>query len=126
MPPLTPSTIGGGSLNDMLTSVQALAQNCQKIATALQQSIPSETSGQLSADTLVQTGFVRLLGISVVAAGAVGALHDARTLALAASGNQVAVVQATAGYFAVDMIFADGLVYKPGSGQTCTLFYARI
>lgn len=126
MPMLPPGSAGGGSLNDILTSIQSLSQNCQKIATTLQQGVPSDTSGQLSADTLVQTGFVRLLGISVIAAGAIGALHDARTLALAASGNQVAVVQATAGYFAVDMVFADGLVYKPGAGQTCALFYARI
>lgn len=113
------------SLSDILTSVQQGVQAFNGFTLELAKRSPPFTSGQLAADTLVQTGFVRVLGVSVVDGGAAGALHDVAMLANAASTNQVYEVPTTEGYIPVNMVFKDGLVYKPGAGQIIAIFYAR-
>lgn len=114
------------SLDDILTSLKNVVTAANGVAQGLKRQVPDSTSGQLAADTLVQTGFVRVIGISVVAAGAVGALYDAATIALASADEQVFVVPATVGYISLNMVFADGLVYKPGLAQLATIFYTRV
>lgn len=117
---------GGASLSDILTSIQNLVVATNAVANANNGLIPHLTSGRLAANTLVQTGFVRVLGISVVVAGAVGALLDAATLASAAVGtNDVYDVPAATGFIPLNMVFANGLVYKPGAAQVAAIFYAR-
>lgn len=113
------------SLSDILTAVQNAVNALNGFVTATNRVIPPFTSGQLVADTLVQTGFVRVTGVSVYAGGAVGALHDAASLALAVSGTEIYQVGTTEGYFATDMVFKDGLVYKPGAAQIVAIFYSR-
>lgn len=113
------------SLSDILTSVQQGVNAFNGFVSELAKSSPSFTSGQVSADALIQTGFVRVLGVSVVDGGAVGALHDAAALADADADNQVYVVDTTEGFFKTNMVFKNGLVYKPGSGQIAAFFYAR-
>jgi len=95
------------------------------IVDALGALTPNFTSGQVIAARLVQTGFVRLTGYSVTTAGAPGQLCDAATLPGALSSTVVGIVSASVGYFPVDMVFTNGLVYLPGSGQIAALFYAR-
>lgn len=113
------------SLSDIATIQQNAVKAANSIADSLDATIPHLTSGQLAADALIVPGFVRVTGVSVVAAGAVGGLYDASSLANAASTTQVYTVPATAGFIAVNMVFANGLVYKPGSGQTVAIFYTR-
>lgn len=118
--------VGGASLADILTSVQNLVVATNAVSTANNGLLPHFTTGRLAANALVQSGFVRVLGISVLAAGAVGALFDAATLAAAAAGtNDIYVVPAAVGFISLNMVFANGLVYKPGAGQVATIFYAR-
>ena len=123
-----PSGFGGGignSVTDIVTSFQNAVQAANTIADALNSQIPHFTSGQLAVDTLIVPGFVRVNGVSVVTAGAAGGLYDASSIANAASTTQVFVVPATAGFQKTDMVFANGLVYKPGAGQVAAFFYAR-
>lgn len=115
----------GASLTDAITSLQNMPVSLNGIRQVLAQMVPALTSGQMSASTLVQTGFVRVLGIAISTAGAAGALHDAATIADAASGNVIYTVPATAGFTAVNMVFQNGLVYIPGAGQVAAVFYAR-
>jgi hypothetical protein len=122
MPPFT----GGSSLGDVLTAIQSLSQNCQQIAKFLNEQSPDLSSGKLTATTLVQTGFVRVTGVSVIVAGAAGSLNDAATAALAVTGNVVYTVQATVGFYPVNMVFLNGLVYTPGAGQEIAIFYTRV
>lgn len=117
---------GGASLSDILTSIQNLVVATNAAANANNRLVPNLTSGRLAANTLVQTGFVRVTGISVVTAGAAGALFDAATLAGAAAGtNDVYPVAAAAGFTPLNMVFKNGLVYKPGAAQVATIFYTR-
>lgn len=114
------------SLDDILTSLKNVVTAANGVSQGLQRQVPTSTSGQLAANTLVQTGFVRVTGISVVVAGAVGGLYDANTIALAGAGEQVFSVAAIAGYFPLNMVFTNGLVYKPGAAQKVTIFYTRV
>lgn len=115
----------GASLTDALGSFQNTVVALNGIRQVLAQMVPSLTSGQMAASTLVQSGFVRVLGIAVSTAGAAGALHDAPTLAGAASGNVIFTVPATIGFYPTNMVFKDGLVYVPGASQVAAVFYAR-
>lgn len=122
--PVQPSN-GPSSWLNISNSLQTIAQNIVQAVLGLGRLVPTSTSGQLAADTLVQTGFVRLIGVSVVAAGTPGTLRDAVTLGASSSANDVYELPSTAGYYPVQMIFANGLVYKAGSGETIALFYSR-
>lgn len=126
MPPPVPAMTGAASLSDILSAVQTIGQQCQFIARRLNEQAPDLTSGQLAANTLVQTGFVRVTGISVVTAGAAGTLSDARTLAAAGSGDVVYTVEPVVGFLPVNMVFVNGLVYKPGAAQVVAIFYTRL
>lgn len=107
--------------NTFLTAVQTLAN----LVDATLKLVPSNSSGKVSATKVIQTGFVRVTGISVVAGGAVGALHDASTTASIASANQIYVVPTTPGFYAVNLVFPTGLAYVPGASQTAAFMYSR-
>lgn len=107
--------------NTFLTAVQTLSD----LVNATLKQVPSNSSGKVTATKVIQTGFVRVTGISVVAGGAAGALHDAATTASIAAGNQLYVVPTTAGFYAVNLVFSTGLAYVPGAGQTAAFMYAR-
>ena len=55
----------------------------------------------------------------------IGTLFDAMNLASAGSSNIVGTVPAAVGFTPVNMVFVNGLVYKPGAAQVATLFYTR-
>jgi hypothetical protein len=117
---------GSASLTDILTSIKDLVIATNNIVDGVGSLSPHSTSGQVIGAKLVQTGFVRLLGISVVSAATLnGLLCDAATLATATSATVVGNVSAAIGYYPVNMIFQNGLVYIPGSAQVAALFFAR-
>lgn len=115
----------GASLSDLLSAMQNGVTAMNAFVTAVTRDAPALTSGQLAADKLVQIGFVRVLGVSIVAGGAAGGLYDAASVTAAISTTQVYVTGTTPGFYPVNMVFVNGLVYKPGAGQTVTIFYAR-
>ncbi len=108
-----------------LTTSQNGVQALNTIADALNSQVPHFTSGQLSVNAVILPTFTRVTGISVVTGGTAGGLYDAATVQGAASTTQVYVVPTTAGFTAVNMVFQNGLVYKPGSGQVAAFFYAK-
>ncbi len=117
----------GPNLTDVLTTLQNLVQATSTIGNELIKINATQTTGQISANTLVQSGLVRILGLSVSTAGAAGTFHDAATIAAADSTNVIYTVAATAGYFPFfpAMLTMNGLVYKPGAGQKVTIYYTR-
>lgn len=120
-----PPSLTSASLSDILTAIKNLVIATNANADALNSAVPHFTSGQLAASTLVQVGFVRVTGISVTTAGAAGTLNDAATIAGAGAGNVISSVPATVGFFPVNMVFMNGLVYLVGAAQVVTLFYSR-
>jgi hypothetical protein len=126
--PFTPSTpSGSASQADILQALKNQTQATNQLTFATTQVTPDFTSGQITASvlgTLVQSGFVRLIGISIVTGTTNGALYDSATNNPTA-GQQVGALLATPGWYATQMIFANGMVAKPSTGQIVSLHYAR-
>ena len=123
--------IGGSSLGDILTALKNGVVGVNNLVDGVGSLSPHFTSGQVSAAALIQTGFVRLTGLSIVTGTVAGVLNDAATLADATTDNVVYNVPASAGlpassgYIAVNMVFKNGLVFQPGADQKAALFYTR-
>lgn len=127
--PFTPNAPSStASQSDILTALQnqVVALNSQVLA--FSQLTPSFSSGQITASafgTLVQSGFVRLLGISIVTGGATnGGLYDSATNN-PSGGQLIGAMLTTPGFYATQMIFTNGMVAKPSTGQVVSLHYAR-
>lgn len=117
---------GTASLTDILTALKDWVVAGNSIVDGINSLSPHFTSGQVIGAKLVQTGFVRLLGISVVSAATQrGLLLDAANLGAATASTIVGNVSAQLGFFPVNMVFQNGLVFIPGSAQVAALFYAR-
>lgn len=119
--------LGGAGLLGIFNTLQTIAQNIIQAVIELKQLSPIATSGQLSASKLVIAGFVRVTGISVVKVNTAtpGGLYDANTIAGGVAATQVYSVPAVLGYYPLQLIFANGLVYVPGTSEIVTVFYVR-
>lgn len=108
-------------------TLQTIAQNIILAVTELRYLTPALSSGQLSANTLVFTGFVRVTGISVIAPSStvVGGLYDGATIAATNATNEIYPTPTAKGYYNTQMIFTNGLVYKPQGGEEVAIFYVR-
>ena len=114
------------SITDVVTVGQNQVTATNNLQKTFAQTVPTNTSGTLAASTLIQTGFVRVTGVSVVVAGAAGGLYDTTAISSAAAGNQSYVTTATIGFYPTNMVFMNGLVYVVGSGQTVVVYYTRV
>lgn len=112
--------------SDILVTLQNGVASMGDVAQQLARQVPDLSSGNVSAAKLIQVGPVRLLGISVIVPGAQGLLHDTGLASSAASGNAIAAVLATAGFYAVNMVFVNGMVYVPGAAQVASFHYSRL
>ncbi len=79
-------------------------------------------SNAITAATLVRNGTGRLASVSVLVAGAVGAIYDAADAA--ATTNKVYVIPAVVGVYVVNWPLSYGLVVAPGAGQTISVSYS--
>ena len=92
-----------------------------------------QTRYNVAAEAVIKAGTGRVARVSVLVAGAVGALHDCNVITgqedlpnnkiQPAIGNQIAVIPATVGVYLIDWPFANGLVYKPGAAQVVSISF---
>lgn len=94
-----------------------------EIQQALVKAVPTNSSGHLEVNTLVQPGFTRVLGVSVVTAGA-GLLHDCAALPDAGPSNVIYAVPSGPGFYPTNMVFHKGLVLIAGAAK-CAIMYSR-
>lgn len=113
------------ALSDILTSMQNGVNAVQALTQAVVRGTPTDHSEQLTANALVQVGFVRVLGVSVLAGTGHGGLYDAATVAAAVATTQMYDVMPIVNFFPLNLPFKDGLVFKPGAAQKVVIFYAR-
>lgn len=113
-----------------ITDIASIQQTATAVLSALQETqaklVPTNSSGHLGVDTLVQAGFVRVTGVSVVAGSGTPKLHDAAALADAAGANAIYAVPVVAGFYATNMVFHKGLVLKIGTATEVAIFYTRV
>lgn len=84
----------------------------------------TKTFLNIAANTLVKTGTGRVAKISVIATSSTaGSLHDSATIAGAATSNALAIIPATVGVYNIDIPAFNGIVLKPGTGQTVVISY---
>lgn len=81
------------------------------------------SSLNVSATTLVKAGPCRLARVSVITAGAAGAVHDCATTGGIAAGTKIGVIPATVGIYYFDWPCSLGLVYELGAGQVVSISY---
>lgn len=113
------------SLDDILSIQQAATAQLTLLQQTQEKLIPSDTSGAMTASRLVQVGFVRVQGISVLAGSPPGKLHDVARLADVAAGNEVLVIPTSPGYYAMNILFKTGLAFVPGTSGAVVVFYSR-
>ena len=78
----------------------------------------------ITANTVVKAANGFVVTVSVIATSSTaGSIHDAATVAAAATANQLAVIPATVGVYTLNFPTSSGIVIKPGSGQTIAVSY---
>jgi hypothetical protein len=84
----------------------------------------TKTFFNITANTLIKAGVGRVAKISVIVAGSgAGSVHDSATIGAAGTANELAVIGATAGVLNIDMPVFNGIVVKPGTGQTLAVSF---
>ncbi len=77
----------------------------------------------VTASTAVKATPGKLVRISVLVAGAAGAVHDCATTGAAADANKVAVIPAAVGIYELDWPCLIGITYVPGAAQVVSITY---
>lgn len=84
----------------------------------------NKSSLNITANTVVKAQKGRCARVVVIVAGSgAGTLHDAATVAAAATANEIFAIPTTAGSYEIDFPCANGIVVKPGTGQTIAVSY---
>jgi hypothetical protein len=113
------------SLSDILTTQKNGVVGLSNIQQAYLRPLGAVTSATVTGNTLVISGSGYLCRFVVLAAGsAVGGIYNASTVASAASSNQLCVTPETVGIFEAGLVFSDGIVIKPGTGQSINVTYS--
>lgn len=113
------------SLTDIFSAVKNAVVALNAIGQGIYQNNPQFTSATVTAATLVIAGKGRLHSYTVVVAGSGdGLINDASTTGGAAAANALTPTIKTLGVYAVDLVFDDGLVIAPGTGQSINVTYS--
>ena len=85
----------------------------------------TKTFFNITTNTLVKASRGRVARISVIVAGSGnGSVHDAATVGAAGAANELAVIPfAAITILNIDMPVSNGIVVKPGTGQTLAISY---
>jgi hypothetical protein len=119
------------SNSDILTAAKNIAAALSVCATAISENAAvvdlagSKSKINITTDTLVQAGKGRIVKVIIVVAGTTaGSIHDAKTVAAAGASNRLLPIPNTLGLTDVGFPVNDGIVIKPGTGQTVAISYS--
>lgn len=116
------------SLSDILTTQKNGVVAINNIAQTFLRYIGTNTSPALSTAAVIVVGAGRLVNISVVTAGtAAGTVYNSATydpLSPPADTQKLFTIPTTAGVINLNLVFAQGLVFVPGTGQRVALTYS--
>jgi hypothetical protein len=114
------------SLDDILTTQKNAVVALNNIFQALNTLNPTTTSSTVTSSTFIIAGKGRLISFSVVVSGtASGLIYNAGTPTGGAAANALVATPTTIGVYNVNMIFTDGLVVTPGTGQSINVTYSQ-
>jgi hypothetical protein len=114
------------SLGDILTTQKNGVVAINNIFQALSTLNPTVTSATVTSSTLIIAGSGRLISFSVVVAGSAnGLIYNAGTPSGGAAANALVATPTTVGVYAANMVFTNGLVIAPGTGQSINITYSQ-
>ena len=114
------------SLGDILTTQKNGVIAINNIFQALSALNPTVTSATVNSSTLVIAGSGRLISFSVVVAGSAnGLIYNAGTPSGGTAANALVATPTTVGVYAANMVFTNGLVIAPGTGQSINVTYSQ-
>jgi hypothetical protein len=114
------------SLDDILTTQKNAVVALNNVFQALNTLNPTTTSSTVTSSTFIIAGKGRLISFSVVVSGtASGLIYNAGTPTGGAAANALVATPTTIGVYNVNMIFTDGLVVAPGTGQSINVTYSQ-
>jgi len=114
------------SLDDILTTQKNGVVALNNVFQALNILNPTTTSATVTASTLIIAGKGRLISFSVVVAGsASGLIYNAGTPTGGAAANALVATPTTIGVYDANMMFTDGIVVAPGTGQSINVTYSQ-
>lgn len=77
----------------------------------------------VTANTAVKESSGTLFSVTVLVAGAAGAIYDSATVGGVAAGNKIATIPATVGVYSFNWPCANGIVYEPGASQVVSISF---
>jgi hypothetical protein len=114
------------SLDDILTTQKNGVVAINNVFQALSILNPTDTSATVTASTLVLTGRGRLISFSVVVAGSAnGFIYNSGTTGGGSPETALVATPNTVGVYPVNMLFTNGLVIAPGTGQSVNVTYSQ-
>ena len=114
------------SLGDILTTQKNGVIAINNIFQALSALNPTVTSTTVTSSTLILAGSGRLISFSVVVAGSAnGLIYNAGTPSGGTAANALVATPTTVGVYAANMVFTNGLVIAPGTGQSINVTYSQ-
>lgn len=113
------------SLDDILTTQKNGVVGINALNQTTVRNSGTNTSLTVTSDTVVITGFGRLVNFAVIVAGSsAGAIYNNTTTTSPAASSQLAAVPNTIGIYPSGQIFTSGLVIAPGTGQSINVTYS--
>lgn len=114
------------SLDDLLTASKNIVTALNGINGTFSKFLGSATSQAISAggNTLVVTGAGRLVNFVVLTAGTGdGTIYDTTNTTSPPAADKLVIIPQTLGVFPVGVVFSNGLVVSPGTGQVVIVTY---
>lgn len=116
------------SLSDILTTQKNGVVAINNIAQTFLRYIGTNTSPALATASVIVVGAGRVVNLSVITAGsAVGTVYNASSydpLNPPPDSQRLFTVPATVGVVNLNLVFSQGLVFVPGTGQRVALTYS--
>lgn len=108
-----------------VVGINALTAALEAFMAVYQSYVGTDTYLGATNESLVKEGAGRLVNMVISVAGStVGTIHDASSVANATANNVISVIPNTVGSGIINVPFTDGLVIKPGAGQTLSITYS--
>ncbi|CAB4155553.1 hypothetical protein UFOVP661_6 [uncultured Caudovirales phage] len=113
------------SLDDILTAQKNGVVAINGNSTALLRAQGGYTSATVTTDTLVASGRGYLVSWTVVVGGsAAGSVYNSNSTSSLLAGQKLCPIGTTAGVFPAGLVFTNGIVVSPGTGQSINVTYS--
>ena len=113
------------SLDDILTTQKNGVIGINGLNQTIKRAQGSNTSTTVVGQALIVVGRGYLVNFSVVVAGsAAGTINNAGTTGASSAANALCATPTTIGVYPCGVVFSNGLVINPGTGQSVNVTYS--